>query len=70
MACEIGHYLTTEFIEINDSFEQINWYLYPIEIQRVLTTILIHLQEPVELFYFGVNSCSRESLKKVSVVVG
>lgn len=69
MYCELGQYLTTEFIEINDTFEQIDWYVYPIEIQRLLTTILIHLQEPVELFYFGCNSCSRESMKKVSDVV-
>lgn len=43
-----------------------DWYRLPIERQCMLPTILINLQEPVELFYFGVNSCSRESMKKVS----
>lgn len=62
---EIGQRVETTFDEINDSFCQLNWYLYPIEVQRMLIPILIYTEKPVVINFFGSITCSREQFKKV-----
>lgn len=64
--CELGERLSNAMEEIKDSIGQFNWYLFPIEIRKVLPTILIGVQQPVEIRFFGSISCNRESFKKVS----
>lgn len=64
--CELGQRMTNGFGEIDDEIEAFNWYLFPYEIQKILTTILIRVQMPIELQYFGSISATRENSKKVS----
>lgn len=65
MACVGGQYLTDKFSEIGNAVEQIDWYLLPIQIQRVLPAIIMFSQEPIIIKFFGNLACSREQLKKV-----
>lgn len=64
--CELGQRMTNGFGEIDDEIEAFNWYLFPYEIQKILTTILIRVQMPIELQYFDSISATRENSKKVS----
>lgn len=63
--CEVGQQITDTFNDINDKFEQLDWYLLPIEVQRMLPTILVGLQKPIVLGCFGIVSGSRDQFKKV-----
>lgn len=64
--CEIGHRLENTFNEINYAFcQQLEWYYYPIEVQRMLVQTLIYTQQPVAIKFFGSIACSREQFKGV-----
>lgn len=63
--CEAGQKLSDSFEEVEDDFGQIDWYLLPLEIQRMLPTILIYLQDPMVVRFFGSLTCCRELFKNV-----
>lgn len=62
--CDFGEKFGTAFGKIQ--LDQINWYLLPCDTQKILLTILIVTQKPVELNIFGSISCNRITYKKVS----
>lgn len=64
--CELGQRLTDAFAQIADEIEKFEWYLFSGEIQRILPTILIASQQPVELQCYGSIAGIRETLKQVS----
>lgn len=64
--CELGQRLTDAFGQIADEVKHFDWYLFPYEIQRILSFILINAQQPVELECFGSVTGIRETFKKVS----
>lgn len=66
VACELGQRYSNGFNEIGKAFAEVNWYLLPIEIQRMLPTIMIYLQEPNDFRIFGNISTSRKQFQKVS----
>lgn len=67
-ACEIGQRYSNAFSGVEFVFDQFNWYLLPIRIKRILPTILLYVQQPIEIQFFGSLSCSRELFKQVSIV--
>lgn len=66
--CEIGERVSGAFVEICDVFDELNWYMLPIEIQRILPTILINAQQPVTLICFGSITCARDTFKRASII--
>lgn len=58
--------LTNAFDEIDDEFQTFDWYLYPHEIQRMLPTVLMVIQEPVVIECFGSTYGLRDTFKKVN----
>ena len=68
-ACEIGQRATNAYSDIEDEIIQLDWYLYPIEIQRKLVPLLIYIQKPVQIEFFGSVSCSRMQFKKVKYMI-
>lgn len=66
IGCEMGQIMTNTFAEIDHEIGQWDWYLYPIEIQRVLQIIIPSLQRPVVLQGFGSITYSRITFNKVS----
>lgn len=62
---EIGERLTTQFNAINKEINRCDWYLYPIEIQRMLPTIMINAQKASPFECLKIISCSRKQLKQV-----
>lgn len=63
--CEAGEQLISIFFRIDDSFEQLKWYRFPIDVQRLLPLITVNTQQEVTVACFGSFSCSRETFKKV-----
>lgn len=64
--CEFGERMSNGFNEINDSICCVNWYTFPINMQRMIPNILIIAQKPVVLDAFGKISCKREVFTNVS----
>lgn len=66
--CEFGFFVSNTFEEINIMLDQLKWYLFPYEIRRMQSIILIIAQEPVEFKILGSVSCNRKACKKVSAM--
>lgn len=64
--CEFGDRVTNEFEELNDAIDQLKWYDFPIEIQRMMPIIMILAQKPVEIRGYGNIACARHVFLKVS----
>lgn len=63
---EIGQRFGDAFEGIKDVVDQLNWYFYPIKLQRHLPAMIINVQKPVAIKFFGSAVCGREQFKKVS----
>lgn len=62
---EIGQQFTNTYNIIIITFDQLSWYWFPIEIQRMLPTIIINVHEPVTIECFNIVACNRDQFKKV-----
>lgn len=65
-SCEIGQRVTNLFEEITDRFDQLNWYLFPLKVQRLLPTIMINMNEAIVIGCFGLMQGNRNQLKNVN----
>lgn len=63
--CYFGENICGQFNELNDAIYQLDWYRCPIEIQRLIPTILIVTQNSPVLRGIGNVVCNREAFKKV-----
>ena len=66
IACELCGGNNQAYDECSDMVDQLDWYLFPIEIQRMMPTILHFTQQPIEIKCFGSTACNREVFKYVS----
>lgn len=64
--CEMGERLGNLFIKFDVEIGQMNWYLFPIDIQKVLPIVMINTQQPVLIEFFGSIACTRSQFKKVN----
>lgn len=67
IACELGHRMANAFEDIESTIDRSYWYLFPIEIKRMLPAIIANAQQEVELECFGGITYTREVFKKVSI---
>lgn len=65
--CEIGERVSGAFDEICSAIEELNWYMLPNRLQKVLPSILINAQQPVALKCFGSIFCARDTFKRASI---
>lgn len=63
--CELGERMSDATSGINDSIDQFDWHSFPVEIQKILPTVLIGVQQPIEIRCFGSIACTRETFKQV-----
>lgn len=63
--CELGQQFTNILGKVFDEFQQLNWYLFPSEIQHMLPTIITSLEMPVVVGCFNIFYGSREQFKEV-----
>lgn len=67
IACELGQRLGDALEEIDTTVERFDWYLFPIEIKRMLPMIIANAQNAVKLECFGSIHCTRELFKNVRI---
>lgn len=66
LICEFGENIFNRFDEIDSILYQCEWYKLPIEMKRLLTIILMSIQQPIVIQGFGNISLRRIMFKKVS----
>lgn len=64
--CYLGSIFTERFIELERVAYDIDWFMFPLEIQKDLKFIMLVGQKDVFLRGFGGVDCSLEILMKVS----
>lgn len=65
--CEIGQQFVAEQFELfNDVLVQSNWYLFPIDVQQMVSVLMVNAQQPMYIRGFGNVICAREAFKSVN----
>lgn len=67
VSCELGQRITVAFDECSVMIDQFDWYLFPVEIQRMLLIVINFAQQPIVIKCFGSAACDRETFKYVRV---
>lgn len=65
--CELGERTGNIFIELDYEIGQLDWYLFPMNIQKMLPTLMANSQKPVVFNCFGSVACTRWQFQKVYV---
>lgn len=65
IACEASQNGCDAVNAFDTEIGQINWYLYPVEIKKMLPMIMNMAQKPVQIGGFGTMTTDRELFKKV-----
>lgn len=68
LVCDLSERMSAEFISVGYMADQFSWYSFTYEMQRMLPTIFIHVNEPVNFKSFGGTTCSRSTYKSVSII--
>lgn len=63
--CEFGGQLTQQFGEFDERLCKCKWYLWPIELQRMLIIVISNAQQPSYMLGYGNIVCTRYSFKQV-----
>lgn len=64
-SCELSGRVSTEFDDINDMINQLDWYRLSLGQQRLLLIIMNNAQRELGIQCFGSILCNRETFKKV-----
>lgn len=67
IVCEITQLICDAVNEFDMEISQIDWYLYPIEIRKMLPMIMNVAQKSIEVKWFGSMALDRETFKKVRI---
>lgn len=63
--CEFGHHVFNAFDDLNTAIDQYHWYLFPIEIQKLLPIVMVGCQKTSSIKGYGDVLCIRDTSKKV-----
>ena len=65
MFCEMGEHVTHQFKIFHEKIYQTNWYLFEIDIQRLLVIMLSGTQRSACIHGYAYTICTRKAFKKV-----
>lgn len=65
--CNLCESLSTAFDEVNDVVDQLDYYLFPNAMQKILPFIIMNTQRPVVVECFGKIKCNLETFKRVCI---
>lgn len=65
VVCELSERMSTAFDDISDLVQQLDWYLFTIQLKLVLPTVIAFAQQSVDFPSFGSFSSNRDTFKKV-----
>lgn len=69
LICEFGEMVNERCTRYNDRLYECDWYLCPVEVQRMFLTFMGYSQQSVALGTFLNIKCTREMLKKVKIFI-
>lgn len=67
ICCEVCQRIFEAYEDCSEMIQQLDWYLFPTTIQRMMPMILNFTQNPIEIMCFGNKPCNRETFKYVSI---
>lgn len=67
MLTEPGMMMTNQFERFGIAFTRCDWYLLPIQIQRMCVTFVVDIQTPVNISSYGDIPCERNTSKLVLI---
>lgn len=67
LLCNFGEQVLNEIESITDGIYELDWYTFPIEIQKMLLTIMTATQRPLHFRGFGNILLTRSSFKAVNI---
>lgn len=67
LLCELGEKVTSCFGVFNVELYRCHWYLFPIEVQRMLVIFMSDTQQPIFIRSYGNIMCTRKVFKKVVI---
>lgn len=65
--CMLGEMVTNEFNKFHEEMCQLNWYLYPLELQQLYLIFIADTQQPAAIYGYGNIVCTRGTLKAVKM---
>lgn len=65
IGCELGERGGNLFIDISIEVDQLDWYLLPLNIQKMLPIVIVNTKQSVVVRCFGSVACTRCQFKKV-----
>lgn len=65
LVCEPGERMTNRFEIFSEELSRSDWYLLPIEMQRIYLVFLSNTQNAINVSSYGGITCERETSKKV-----
>lgn len=66
-ACNFGDMLTYQFEIIDRELCRCDWYLCPMDVQRLILIVSANTQRSPTIIGFGNISCTRDSFKNVKL---
>lgn len=63
--CNLGESVSALFSQIDNLFYCCDWYTFPTDIQRILPTVMMAAQQPVDIQGFANLKCTRDAFKRV-----
>lgn len=64
--CEIGERVTRQFDLFDEELRRCDWYLFPIEMQRLILITMSGSQHPEIIRGYANSVCTRDAFKRVS----
>ena len=65
--CELGEKVTHQFNLFNEEICNCDWFLFPIEIQRIFLIVLLGAQQPAVIQGYANTTCTRDTFKNVTI---
>lgn len=65
LLCAAGEMVTDQFDVFNAELCMCNWYMFPLEVQKMLIIFLAGSQDPVNIHGFADTICALEAYKRV-----
>lgn len=66
--CEFGERVTLEFNVFHDELCHSDWYMFPMEMQKMLLIILSSTQQPAAIQGYANSECTRGAFKTVNIL--
>lgn len=65
LICDLCGKMSNELDKVAEIIGEFDWYMFPIELQQQLPTVIINAHQSHGFVCFGSTLCNRETFKKV-----